>query len=243
MRKTTDSNRILLARIYDEPTANGGARILVDRLWPRGVSKDRAKLDLWLKEIAPTTGLRQWFGHDPAKWTEFRKKYHEELAANSQAVGRLAAFTSVGQVTLLYAAKDEAHNEAVVIRDFVCSERTPPRERFAHDWIQFDLHKESEALASEPREGHLGHRQIALYKHGGASASLFRFKRGGSMPEHKTEDGTVCIQVIEGRISLTMKGEKHSLETGGLLVLAPGIPHDVLAEQDSVMLLMVCLDR
>ena len=121
-------------------------------------------------------------------------------------------------------------------------ERTPPRERFAHEIIQFDLKQEAESLASECHEGHFGHRQIVLYKHGHASVSLFRFEQGGSMREHKT-NGTVFIQVIEGRLTLTMKGKKHRLETGGLLVLAPGIPHDVLAEQDSVMLLTVCLNQ
>lgn len=242
MRKTTESKRFVLKRIYDEPSAIDGVRILVDRLWPRGVSKERAKLDLWLKDIAPTTELRMWFGHDPAKWTEFRRRYSEELAANMGAVERLAEFTRAGQVTLLYAAKDEEHNEAVVIRDFICSERTPPRERFAHDCIQFDLKQETDALAAECHQGQFGHRQIVLYKHGSASVSLFRFEQGGLMREHKA-NGTVCIHVTEGKIALTVKSEKHSLEAGDLLVLAPGIPHDVFAEQDSVMLLTVCLGR
>ncbi len=242
MRKTTENKRIVLARIYDEPPANDDVRILVDRLWPRGVSKERAKLNLWLKEIAPTTELRLWFGHDPAKWTEFRRKYIEELAANTKAVERLSEFIKASPVTLLYAAKDEDHNEAVVIRDFICAERTPPRERFANDCTQFDLKQEAEALAAECHQGQFGHRQISLYKHGKASVSLFRFEQGGLMREHKAI-GTVCIHVIEGRITLTANGEQHTLEAGGLLVLAPGIQHDVSAEQDSVMLLTVCLGR
>ncbi len=97
-----------------------GARILVDRLWPRGVSKERAKLDLWLKDIAPSTGLREWFGHDPKKWIGFQKKYKIELANNEEAVAALKKIVRQNKtVTLLYAAKDEEHNEAVVINNLL----------------------------------------------------------------------------------------------------------------------------
>ena len=93
---------------------------LVDRLWPRGVSKERAKLDLWLKDIAPSTGLREWFGHDPKKWIGFQKKYKIELANNEEAVAALKKIVRQNKtVTLLYAAKDEEHNEAVVINNLL----------------------------------------------------------------------------------------------------------------------------
>jgi uncharacterized protein YeaO (DUF488 family) len=109
---------IKLKRIYDEPARGDGHRVLVDRLWPRGIAKDRAKIDLWLKEVAPSTELRTWFAHDPEKWGEFRKRYRAELRRNA-AVGELTRRAKRGTVTLLYAARDEAHNEAVVIKDFI----------------------------------------------------------------------------------------------------------------------------
>lgn len=112
--------RIAIKRIYEEPVPGDGARILVDRLWPRGVSKERAKLDLWLKDIAPSTELREWFGHDPKKWIGFQKKYKIELANNEEPVAELKKIARQNKtVTLLYAAKDEEHNEAVVINNLL----------------------------------------------------------------------------------------------------------------------------
>lgn len=111
---------IKLKRIYEKPEVSDGYRVLVDRLWPRGVSKEKAKLDLWLKEIAPSTELRRWFGHDPNKWPEFQKKYKAEIAANKEIFNQLKQITrKEKQLTLLYAARDEAHNEAVIIRELL----------------------------------------------------------------------------------------------------------------------------
>ena len=106
---------VMLKRIYEPPSSADGKRILVDRLWPRGLSKDKAKIDHWLKEVAPTTALRQWFGHDPEKWAEFQKRYQTELKSNP-AMGELRALSAQGSVTLLYAARDQVHNEAVVLQ-------------------------------------------------------------------------------------------------------------------------------
>lgn len=106
-------------RIYDPVEKEDGFRILVDRLWPRGLTKEKAALDIWLKDIAPTTELRKWFDHDTAKWKEFQNKYKKELQANQKAVSELKQHLKSGNVTLLYAAKDEVHNEALVIKDFV----------------------------------------------------------------------------------------------------------------------------
>lgn len=120
--KTTTWNRrmqINIKRIYDEPARSDGKRILVDRLWPRGVSKEKARLHLWLKEIAPSTGLRKWFDHDPKKWAVFKKKYQAELKANTEAVSQLKKIAKEGTVTLLYGARDEKHNEALVIMDYI----------------------------------------------------------------------------------------------------------------------------
>jgi len=111
---------ITIKRIYEQPAPGDGARILVDRLWPRGVSKERAKLDLWLKDIAPSTELREWFGHDPKKWIGFQRKYKIELANNEEPVAELKKIIRQNKtVTLLYAAKDGEHNEAIVINNLL----------------------------------------------------------------------------------------------------------------------------
>jgi uncharacterized protein YeaO (DUF488 family) len=110
---------IRLKKIYDPPDRNDGARVLVDRLWPRGARKEKAKLTLWLKEIAPTAELRKWFGHDPARFAEFSRRYQAELKANKDAVGRIDDLMAAGPVTLLYSAHDAEHNNARVLADYL----------------------------------------------------------------------------------------------------------------------------
>ena len=110
---------IRLKRAYTAAADEDGTRVLVDRLWPRGVSKEKARLDLWLKAIAPSTELRKWFNHDPAKWREFRQRYTQELEDNPEAVKRLLDLADAGRVTLIYGAKDEMHNEAVVLKEYL----------------------------------------------------------------------------------------------------------------------------
>lgn len=109
---------IKLKRVYEKPDEKDGYRILVDRLWPRGLTKEKAGVDLWLKNIAPTTQLRKWFAHDPEKWNEFQKKYLKEVKENTEAVSDLKNHLKKGTVTLLYAAKDEVHNEALVLKNY-----------------------------------------------------------------------------------------------------------------------------
>src|SRR5690348_1529560 len=104
-----------IKRVYEPAAQEDGTRILVDRLWPRGLTKEKAAVDLWLKDIAPSTELRKWFAHDPAKWEEFRKRYLKELKANKEAVGVLKQELKNGPVTLVYAARDQEHNEAEVL--------------------------------------------------------------------------------------------------------------------------------
>lgn len=108
-----------LKRIYDQPEKDDGVRILVDRLWPRGLNKEKAKVDLWLKNIAPSNELRKWFGHEPEKWMEFKRCYSEELKRNVSAVHLLKEYMKKGRVTLLYSAKDEKHNNAVALKEFL----------------------------------------------------------------------------------------------------------------------------
>jgi uncharacterized protein YeaO (DUF488 family) len=113
---------VQLKRAYVEPEASDGTRVLVDRLWPRGVSHERAQLDLWLKEIAPSRELREWFAHDPAKFDVFRRRYLAELAAAPEAqsaLTRLRELAARGPLTLVYAAHDETHNEAIALRDLL----------------------------------------------------------------------------------------------------------------------------
>jgi uncharacterized protein YeaO (DUF488 family) len=111
--------RLMTKRIYDPPSAGDGARILIDRIWPRGVSKDAAELTEWLKEIAPSTSLRQWFHRDQTRWTEFGRRYRAELDANPEAVARLCDFLKGGPITLLYASRDRKHNHAAVLADYL----------------------------------------------------------------------------------------------------------------------------
>ncbi len=108
---------IKIKRVYAEPNHEDGKRILVDRLWPRGLAKEKASVDLWLKDIAPSTELRKWFGHDPGKWDEFKKRYLSELKENSEAIQTLRDELKKGKVTLVYGAKDEEHNDAVVLQE------------------------------------------------------------------------------------------------------------------------------
>ena len=110
-----------LKRAYDEPDKADGQRILVDRLWPRGLSKEKAHIDHWEKEIAPSDELRRWFGHDPEKWSEFQRRYREELRANGEAVTALRGRIGGKAATLVYAAHDAEHNNAVALRDFLIS--------------------------------------------------------------------------------------------------------------------------
>lgn len=106
---------ISMKRAYEPPSRSDGLRVLVDRLWPRGVTKAEADIDLWLKHVAPSTELRKWFGHDPGKWPEFQKRYRAELKGNP-ALSELRQLCRQGHVTLVYAARDELHNAAVVLR-------------------------------------------------------------------------------------------------------------------------------
>ena len=115
---------VKLKRIYEEPEKNDGFRILVDRLWPRGVSKEKAALDLWLKDIAPSNALRKWFSHDSLKWSAFQRKYKTEIMANKGIFSRLKEIIKKKKnVTLLYASKDEEHNEAIVIKNLLIRQR------------------------------------------------------------------------------------------------------------------------
>lgn len=106
---------VMLKRAYELPAKTDGERILVDRLWPRGLAKVKAKIDIWLKDVAPSTELRQWFGHDPEKWSEFKRRYRVELK-NNPVLSELQILSHQRDVTLIYAARDQLHNEAVVLK-------------------------------------------------------------------------------------------------------------------------------
>lgn len=114
---------IQIKRVYDVPQKSDGARVLVDRLWPRGLSKESAKIDLWLKDIAPSETLRKWFNHEAGKWTQFKKDYFKELKGNRDALALLQKRIEEETVTLLYAAKDTEHNNAVALREFLSARR------------------------------------------------------------------------------------------------------------------------
>ncbi len=108
-----------IKRAYDPPADRDGYRILVDRVWPRGVKKDALKLDDWRKDLAPSTALRKWFGHDPEKWTEFKTRYFRELDAQDEHVRFLKQRAAHGTVTLVFGARDTQHNNAVALREYL----------------------------------------------------------------------------------------------------------------------------
>jgi uncharacterized protein YeaO (DUF488 family) len=108
---------IRIKRAYEAPSARDGARVLVDRLWPRGLRKADADIDRWSKEVAPSTELRRWFGHDPGRWREFRRRYRAELKSRTDVVQELRAMAREHPITLVYAAHDELHNHAIVLRE------------------------------------------------------------------------------------------------------------------------------
>ena len=110
---------IVLKRAYEEPSRSDGCRILVERLWPRGLSKEAAAIDLWVKEAAPSTELRRWFDHDPAKWAEFKRRYFEELRAREGGLDPVLERARAGRVTFVFASKEERFNNAVALKEYV----------------------------------------------------------------------------------------------------------------------------
>jgi len=118
---------VSLKRVYEKATAEDGLRILVDRLWPRGVSKAAARIDVWLKDVAPSPRLRTWFGHDPARWSEFRQRYFAELKRHADTVAELRTLIDAQPATFVYAAKDTEHTHALALKEFVERKRKRAR--------------------------------------------------------------------------------------------------------------------
>lgn len=116
MTARVPARNLRLKRAYEAPAADDGTRVLVDRLWPRGLSKEKAALDRWERDVAPSTALRQWFGHEPARWEEFGRRYRAELKAQTALLDELRRLARKGPLTLVYGAKDEEHNDAAVLR-------------------------------------------------------------------------------------------------------------------------------
>jgi uncharacterized protein YeaO (DUF488 family) len=108
-----------MKRAYDPPSEDDGFRILVDRIWPRGMSRERIQIDLWLKDVAPSNELRRWFGHDPSRWDEFKERYHQELADKDDLIDQISEKVSSGDVTLVFGAKDEKLNNAVALKEYL----------------------------------------------------------------------------------------------------------------------------
>lgn len=114
---------VKVKRVYEKPARDDGHRILVDRLWPRGLTKEKARVDSWLRDMAPSDNLRKWFGHDPDKWDEFKRRYFEELEAKGEGVKHIRRKAREGDVTLLYGSKEERLNNAVALREYLKKKR------------------------------------------------------------------------------------------------------------------------
>jgi uncharacterized protein YeaO (DUF488 family) len=119
MIKRIVAANIKMKRAYEIPSAGDGTRILIDRLWPRGITKATAAIDLWAKDIAPSTALRRWFGHDPARWQAFRRRYSLEIHRHRDQLDELRTLAQRGRITLVFSAHDEIHNDAIVLRDIL----------------------------------------------------------------------------------------------------------------------------
>jgi uncharacterized protein YeaO (DUF488 family) len=119
MNKAIQAGKVKLKRAYDRPNAGDGTRVLIDRLWPRGVRKVDAAIDQWIKDLAPSTSLRKWFGHDPARWQEFRRRYAAEVHEHPEMLDQLRTMARRGTITLVFSAHDELHNDAIVLRDLL----------------------------------------------------------------------------------------------------------------------------
>ena len=124
MSKKIAAGNVRLKRAYDRAAAGDGIRILIDRLWPRGVKKANAAIDQWAKDISPSTALRKWFGHNPARWEEFRYRYAGEVHEHPDELNKLRALARQGPITLVFSAHDEVHNDAVALRDFLLGRST-----------------------------------------------------------------------------------------------------------------------
>jgi uncharacterized protein YeaO (DUF488 family) len=123
MKNRISTDNVKLKRAYEPPAADDGTRILIDRLWPRGITKKRAAIDQWMKDISPSTELRKWFGHDPARWDEFRRRYTQEVHKNSDLLNQLRTLARHGPITLVYSAHDEKHNDAVELRKLILGQK------------------------------------------------------------------------------------------------------------------------
>jgi uncharacterized protein YeaO (DUF488 family) len=119
MDQAIPPTNVKLKRAYEQPAGEDGTRVLVDRLWPRGLKKAAAAIDVWMKELAPSTELRRWFGHDPDRWDEFRRRYQAELSSKANLLDELRTRAREGPLTLVFSARDELHNQAVVLRDLL----------------------------------------------------------------------------------------------------------------------------
>ena len=122
MKNKIPTDNVKLKRAYEPPAADDGTRILIDRLWPRGITKKRAAIDQWMKGISPSTELRKWFGHDPARWDEFRRRYAKEVRQND-LLGQLRSLARQKPITLVYSAHDEKHNDAVELRKLILGQK------------------------------------------------------------------------------------------------------------------------
>ncbi|KAA8822572.1 DUF488 domain-containing protein [Bifidobacterium vespertilionis] len=230
---------ISIKRIYDEPDARDGFRILVDRLWPRGMRKERAGLDLWMRDIAPSSQLRKWFGHVPERFAEFSQRYRGELDANTEAVDELRDLVLArGTVTLLYAAKDPVTNHAAVLRDYMNANIAD------HAYHLFDARTPIAALCDCIRVGK-GLRDAIVMRIIDPSLTVGEF-------QVLATPGASCRTRIPDAVGeIVANGPRHPSENDGMRIMtaAEGIAHEAWERNDPNLhavagyLMWICGDR
>jgi len=229
---------IRLSRIYDHQPQLTGRTFLVERLWPRGVRRDDLAMDRWLKDVAPSTELRRWFDHDPAKWAEFRRRYRAELDANPQA---WAPLVEAGAVTLLYSSRDRVHNNAGRPGGPPARAHTQPGGRLSMQKLSLEaLAREHLDHAKQAGAGRSAHTVFGGHEHT-MRQTIVALTAGTTLAEHENP-GEATVLVLSGRVRLTAGPDSWDGRRGDLLII-PVARHSLHALEDAVILLSVANRR
>ena len=230
-------------RVYEERQADDGTRILVDRLWPRGIRSAEAGIDQWMKDLAPSTDLRLWFGHKVERWPEFRLRYLEELSAPGKAgiVDQIASMALEGNVTLVYAAKDTEHNNAKVLEELISKLMQQREENMKLDVGSTGPEKLIAQVVRmadlvDYQDGSVVSREIINRKTG--TVTVFAFDQGQGLSEH-TAPFDALVYILDGQAEITISGKALRLKEGEMVIMPANHPHALKALGKFKMLLIM----